>query len=71
MEYNEIKIYKRTDSRTIGWNGINIAIWLTLNANKPTRLLNFKTNFLKNEFQNSIRRRSYFSRLLGQTLLQN
>ena len=47
MEYNKIKVHKKTtDSRTIGWNSVDMAIWLILIAgSKPTCLLSLKTKF--------------------------
>ena len=39
-------IQKTSDSQTIGWKTINMAIWLILNASsKPTCLVSFKTKF--------------------------
>ena len=41
MEYNEM-----SDSQTISWNSMDMAIFLILNASsKPTCLLSFKTKF--------------------------
>ena len=46
---------KTTDSRTIGWNSINIALWLILNASsKPTCLLSFKAKFYKESFKTQL-----------------